>query len=44
LQILAAAASLIKKSKNLPGEIQSATTPEALIAMIKKYETLDDQD
>ncbi len=42
LQILAAAASLIKKSKNSIKEFLSAETPEELINIIRKYETLDD--
>ena len=42
LQILAAAASLIKKSDHLIKEILSSKTPEELINIIKKYETSDD--
>lgn len=42
LQILAAAASLIKKSKNLVKEILAVETAAELIELLKKYETLDD--
>jgi len=42
LQILAAAASLIKKSKKLIEEILAAQSPEELIGIIQKYETSDD--
>jgi len=42
LQILAAAASLIKKSKNLVPEILTVETTSGLMDIIKKYETLDD--
>lgn len=42
LQVLAAAASLIKKSDHLIKEILSSKTPEELINIIKKYETSDD--
>jgi len=42
LQILAAAASLIKKSKNLIPEILSVKTASDLMEIIKQYETLDD--
>jgi PTS system fructose-specific IIA component/PTS system nitrogen regulatory IIA component len=42
LQILAAAASLIKKSDHLIKEIISSKTPEELISIIKKYEGSDD--
>lgn len=41
LQILAAAASLIKKSKRLIKEIPSSETPEQLFNIIKKYEHED---
>lgn len=44
LQILAAAASLIKKSKKSMKEFLSAKTADELINIIKKYETLDDQE
>lgn len=42
LQILAAAASLIKKSNKLIKELISAETDEKVIDIIKKYEVLDD--
>ena len=42
LQILAAAASLIKKSKKLIEEILSAQSPEDLVSIIRKYETSND--
>jgi mannitol/fructose-specific phosphotransferase system IIA component (Ntr-type) len=42
LQILAAAASLIKKSKSLIPEILTAENASELMDIIKKYETLDD--
>ena len=42
LQILAAAASLIKKSKKLIEEILAAQSPEELIAIFQKYETSND--
>jgi len=42
LQFLAAAASLIKKSKHLIKDILPLRTPEELIKMIKKYELSDD--
>ena len=42
LQILAAAASLIKKSKKLIEEILAVQSPEGLIALIQKHETPDD--
>ena len=42
LQILAAAASLIKKSDHLIKEILSSKTPEELINIIKKHEASDD--
>ena len=42
LQILAAAASLIKKSKNLIEEILAAQNPEELVGIIQKYETSND--
>lgn len=42
LQILAAAASLIKNSKNLVKNILTVKTAEELLDMVKKYETLDD--
>lgn len=42
LQILAAAASLIKKSNKLIKELISAETDEKVIDIIKKYEILDD--
>jgi len=42
LQILAAAASLIKKSKRLIDDILEAESCEALISTIQKYETSDD--
>jgi mannitol/fructose-specific phosphotransferase system IIA component (Ntr-type) len=42
LQILAAAASLIKKSKKLIDEILAAQSPEELISIIQKYETSND--
>ena len=42
LQILAAAASLIKKSDHLIKEILSSKTPEELMNIIKKHEASDD--
>jgi PTS system fructose-specific IIA component len=42
LQILAAAASLIKKSKKLIEEILEAQSPEELVGIIQKYETTND--
>jgi PTS system nitrogen regulatory IIA component len=42
LQILAAAASLIKKSNHLTKDVISANSPEELIGIIKKFETSDD--
>lgn len=42
LQILAAAASLIKKSKKLIEETLDAQSPEELVGIIQKYETADD--
>ena len=42
LQILAAAASLIKKSGRLIEEILAARSPEELIRLIQDYETPDD--
>ncbi|UCH94874.1 MAG: PTS sugar transporter subunit IIA [Candidatus Aminicenantes bacterium] len=42
LQILASAASLIKKSGRLIEEILGAGNPEELIGIIRKYETSDD--
>lgn len=42
LQILAAAASLIKKSKKLIEEILAAQSSEELVGIIRKYETLND--
>ena len=42
LQILAAAASLIKKSGRLIEEILAARSPEELIRLIQDYETADD--
>lgn len=42
LQILAAAASLIKKSNKLIKELVSSETDEKVIDIIKKYEVLDD--
>lgn len=42
LQVLAAAASLIKKSDHLIKEILSSKTPEELINIIKKHEASDD--
>ena len=42
LQILAAAASLIKKSKSLIPEILKVETAAELIELIEKYETVDD--
>ncbi|MCK4761840.1 MAG: PTS sugar transporter subunit IIA [Candidatus Aminicenantes bacterium] len=44
LQILAAAAALIKKSKKLIKEILKVDTAAGLIEIVKKYETLDDQE
>lgn len=43
LQILAAAASLIKKSKSLIKEILLVESADELIDLIRKYETADDQ-
>jgi mannitol/fructose-specific phosphotransferase system IIA component (Ntr-type) len=43
LQILAAAASLIKKSNHLIKEILSLETPEDLINIIKKHEASNDK-
>jgi len=42
LQILAAAASLIKKSKKLIEETLDAQSPEELVGIIQKYETSND--
>jgi mannitol/fructose-specific phosphotransferase system IIA component (Ntr-type) len=42
LQILAAAASLIKKSAKLTKEILAVEKAEELIDIVKKYESLDD--
>ncbi|MCI0471495.1 MAG: PTS sugar transporter subunit IIA [Candidatus Aminicenantes bacterium] len=42
LQVLAAAASLIKKTKNLVKEISAIESAVELIELLKKYETLDD--
>jgi mannitol/fructose-specific phosphotransferase system IIA component (Ntr-type) len=42
LQILAAAAALIKKSDRLIKDILSCETPEELIDMIRKYEVPDE--
>ena len=42
LQILAAAASLIKKNKKLIEEILAARSSEELVGIIRKYETLND--
>jgi mannitol/fructose-specific phosphotransferase system IIA component (Ntr-type) len=42
LQILAAAASLIKKSNKLIKELVSSETDEKVVDIIKKYEVLDD--
>jgi mannitol/fructose-specific phosphotransferase system IIA component (Ntr-type) len=42
LQILAAAASLIKKNKKLIEEILAAQSSEELVGIIRKYETLND--
>ena len=42
LQILAAAASLIKKSNHLNREVVAANSPEDLINIIKKFETADE--
>ena len=42
LQILAAAASLIKKSDKLINEILAINSPEELMKIIKKYENIDD--
>lgn len=42
LQILAAAAALIKKSDRLIKEMLSAETPEELIDIIRKYEAADE--
>jgi len=42
LQILAAAASLIKKSNKLIKELVSSETDEKVVDIIKKYEILDD--
>lgn len=42
LQILAAAASLVKKAGRLIKDILEAQTPEELISIIQTYETSDD--
>jgi mannitol/fructose-specific phosphotransferase system IIA component (Ntr-type) len=42
LQILAAAAALIKKSPQLIKETLTCSSPEELLLVIKKYETIDD--
>jgi mannitol/fructose-specific phosphotransferase system IIA component (Ntr-type) len=42
LQILAAAASLVKKGKKLIEEILAAKNPENLVGIIQKYETVND--
>lgn len=42
LQVLAAAASVIKKSRRLIEEILKAESPEELIGIIQKYEMSDD--
>jgi len=42
LQILAAAASLVKKGKKLIEEILAAQSPENLVGIIQKYETVND--
>ncbi len=42
LQILSAAASLIKKNKKLIEEILAAQSSEELVGIIRKYETLND--
>jgi len=42
LQILAAAASLIKKSKRFIKDIKSSSSPEESIDIIKKYEQLNE--
>jgi PTS system nitrogen regulatory IIA component len=43
LQILAAAASLIKKSKRLIKEATSVNSPEEMIKIVREIETADDQ-
>lgn len=42
LQILAAAASLVKKAGRLTRDILEAATPEELISVIQQYETSND--
>jgi len=42
LQILAAAASLIKKSKRFMDEVLAAKSSEALVSIIQKFESSDD--